>query len=165
MDCDSTSSSLQVLQSAYSDSTNTTPIFFILSPGANPVKDVESLARKNSIDPMKALHQVALGQGQDTVANAKLDIAHKEGHWVMLQNVHLMPNYLRELEKKLALFAIEGSDPSFRLFLSSDPAPPDPITGQDVIPIGILERSIKLTNEPPAGLKANMKRAFTFFIK
>ena len=83
----------------------------------------------------------------------------------MLQNVHLMPDYLKELEKKLALFAIEGSDPNFRLFLSSDPAPPDPITGQDVIPIGILERSIKLTNEPPSGLKANMKRAFTFFIR
>jgi dynein heavy chain len=165
VDCDSTSSSLQVLQSAYADSTNVTPIFFILSPGANPVKDVESLARKNGIDPHKALHQVALGQGQDTVANQKLDIAHKEGHWVMLQNVHLMPDYLKELEKKLVQFALEGSDPSFRLFLSSDPAPPDPITGQDVIPIGILEKSIKLTNEPPAGLKANMKRAFTFFIR
>ena len=76
-----------------------------------------------------------------------------------------MPDYLRELEKKLAAFAAEGSDPNFRLFLSSDPAQPDPITGQDVIPIGLLEKSIKLTNEPPAGLKANMKRAFTFFIK
>jgi hypothetical protein len=40
-----------------------------------------------------------------------------------------MPDYLRELEKKLAAFAAEGSDPNFRLFLSSDPAQPDPITG------------------------------------
>jgi len=45
------------------------------------------------------------------VANAKLDMAHKEGHWVMLQNVHLMPDFLLELEKRLALFASEGSDP------------------------------------------------------
>jgi dynein heavy chain len=63
VDCDSTSSSLQVLQSAHGDSGPTTPIFFILSPGANPVKDVEALARRNGIDPHKALHQVALGQG------------------------------------------------------------------------------------------------------
>ena len=42
-----------------------------------------------------------------------------------------MPDYLRELEKKLTQFALEGSDPNFRLFLSSDPAPPDPITGVD----------------------------------
>jgi dynein heavy chain len=28
------------------------------------------------------------------------------------------------------------------------------------IPIGLLNRCIKITNEPPAGLKANIKRAF-----
>ena len=31
--------------------------------------------------------------------------------------------------------------------------------------MGILEKCIKLTNEPPAGLKANMKRAWTYFNK
>lgn len=41
VDCDSTSSFFQVLSQSYADSTPTTPIFFILSPGANPVKDVE----------------------------------------------------------------------------------------------------------------------------
>ena len=48
-------------------------------------------------------------------------------------------------EKKLEEFAIEGSAPSFRLFLSSDPS--------NDIPIGLLEKSIKLTNEPPQGVK------------
>jgi dynein heavy chain len=47
VNCDSTSSFFNVLTSAYSDSTPTTPIYFILSPGANPVKDVEMLARKS----------------------------------------------------------------------------------------------------------------------
>jgi hypothetical protein len=51
VDCDSTSSFFMVLGQSYADSTTTTPIFFILSPGANPVKDVEVLARKNGIDP------------------------------------------------------------------------------------------------------------------
>jgi len=146
-----------VLVSAYTDSTPTTPIFFILSPGANPVKDVEQLCRKNGVDPNKYLHTVALGQGQDIVAMNKLEIGHKEGHWVMLQNIHLMPRFLIELEKKLDTYAMEGSHPNFRLYLSSDPS--------NEIPIGLLERSIKLTNEPPQGLKQNMKRAFTFFTK
>jgi len=84
VDCDSTSSFFQVLTSCYLDSTPTTPIYFILSPGANPVKDVEDLARKQGIDPAKMLHTIALGQGQDVVAMNKLDIGHKEGHWVML---------------------------------------------------------------------------------
>ena len=68
-----------------------------------------------------------------------------------------MPLFLLDLEKKLDEFAAEGSAPGFRLFLSSDPA--------NSIPIGLLEKSIKLTNEPPQGVKQNMKRAFTFFSK
>jgi dynein heavy chain len=127
------------------DSTTTTPIYFILSPGANPVQAVENLARQQGNDPSKMLHQVALGQGQDVVAMAKLDIGHKDGHWVMLQNVHLMPTFLYDLEKKLDAFALEGSNPTFRLFVSSDPS--------NAIPIGLLEKSIKLTNEPPMGVK------------
>jgi len=68
-----------------------------------------------------------------------------------------MPGFLKELEKKLDGFAMEGSNPEFRLYLTSDPS--------GAIPIGLLERCIKLTNEPPEGLKANMKRAFAFFNK
>lgn len=84
VDCDATSSAAQVLASSYADSTPTTPIYFILSPGANPVSDVENLARKQGIDPTKLFHQVALGQGQDVIAHNWLDVGHKDGHWVML---------------------------------------------------------------------------------
>lgn len=91
----------------------------------------------------------------DIIANQRLDLAHKEGHWVMLQNIHLMPKWCSSLEKRLDQFALEGSNINFRLFLTAEPS--------KNIPIGILERSIKLTNEPPAGLKANLKRAFTNF--
>lgn len=56
-----------------------------------------------------------------------------------------MPRFLVELEKKLDVYAVEGSNANFRLYLSSDPS--------NDIPIGLLERAIKLTNEPPQGLK------------
>ena len=59
----------------------------------------------------------------------------------MLQNVHLMPDFLLELEKKLAIFALEGSDPSFRLFLTSDPADSDSIPPSP----RALEEELKLT--------------------
>ena len=157
VDCDSTSNSKQILESAFKDSTTTTPIYFILSPGVNPVEDVEYIAKQMGFDVKKMLHTIALGQGQDKVADEKLDAGHKDGYWIMLQNVHLMPAYLYKLEKKLAVFAQEGSNPNFRLFLTSDPS--------NAIPIGLLEKSIKLTNEPPQGLKDNMKRAFSFFKK
>jgi len=158
MDCDASLSFYEVLSSSFEDSTNATPFLFILSPGADPVKEVEALGKK--IVQLQAnvnYHNVAMGQGQDTVAMQKLDLGHKEGHWVMLQNIHLMPKWCIELEKKLDAFAAENSHPNFRLFVSADPA--------KGIPIGILERSIKLTNEPPQGLQANLRRSFALFSK
>lgn len=84
VDCDNTSSADDILTTSFEDSSPATPIFFILSPGANPIKNVETLCRKHGMDPTKQLFQVALGQGQDVVANALLDMGHKEGQWIML---------------------------------------------------------------------------------
>merc|ERR1719387_913248 len=158
MDCDGSSSFYEVLSNSAEDATNITPIYFILSPGDDPVKEAEAMGRKQiQLQANVNYHNVAMGQGQDVVAMAKLDLGHKEGHWVMLQNVHLMPKWCVELEKKLDHFAIEGSHPNFRLYLSADPS--------KGIPIGILERSIKLTNEPPQGMLANLRRSFALFSK
>merc|ERR1711871_1316031 len=151
-DCDSALSSVAILDDSLKDSTPKTPIYFILSPGANVMGDLDSLANKYGFVPFESYHNVSMGQGQDVVAMRNLEMAHRQGHWVVLNNVHLMPRWLIELEKKLDEFALEGSHKKFRLFLSSAPA--------NSIPIGLLNRSIKLTNEPPAGLKADIKRAF-----
>lgn len=155
VECDGTLSSDEVLASSYQESTPQIPIYFILSPGANPIKNVKNLMEALGKDPAKSLHQVSLGQGQDVVANNLLDMGHKDGHWIMLQNVHLMPDYLYQVTKKMDAFAAEGSHNDFRIFFTSDPS--------DGIPIDLLERSIKLTNEPPAGFKANMNRAFVSY--
>jgi dynein heavy chain len=155
VDCDGTLNSVQVLEQSLADSTTVTPIYFILSPGADVVADVDVMALKYEKVKGESYHNVSMGQGQDVVAMAALDMAHKQGHWVILNNVHLMPKWLVELEKRLDEYALEGSHDEFRLFLSSDPS--------NGIPIGVLSRCIKLTNEPPAGLKANLKRAFCSF--
>jgi dynein heavy chain len=78
MDCDGSSSFQQILTSTFEDSTNTTPIFFILSPGADPVKEVEAMGKKIiGLVQGTNYHNVAMGQGQDVVAMAKLDIGHR----------------------------------------------------------------------------------------
>lgn len=43
-----------------------------------------------------------------------------------------------------------------RLFLSAEPPP----LLERALPISLLQNSIKLTNEPPEGLRANLKRAY-----
>jgi len=58
-----------------------------------------------------------------------------------------MPEWLLELEKILDNSKVDSasSNQSFRLFLSAEPS--------SGIPISILDRSNKLTQEPPTGLK------------
>jgi dynein heavy chain len=156
-DCDGTLNSLEILDQSLGDSNSFTPLYFILSPGANVVADLDVMAKKYGFVKGESYHNVSMGQGQDVVAVSWLETAHRNGHWVILNNVHLMPRWLQDLEKLLDEYAMEVSHPKFRVFLTSDP--------NDSIPIGILNRCIKLTNEPPAGLKANLKRAWCFFPK
>uniref|UniRef100_A0A3Q2VPV0 Dynein axonemal heavy chain 11 n=1 Tax=Haplochromis burtoni TaxID=8153 RepID=A0A3Q2VPV0_HAPBU len=90
---------------SFRESGPSSPIFFILSPGVDPLKDVESLGRKLgfTIDLGK-LHNVSLGQGQETVAELAMEKAAKEGHWVILQDI--LDQCSREQEFKTILFSL-----------------------------------------------------------
>jgi len=148
------------LSKSYAESSPGTPIFFILSPGVDPVKDVEALGRQLGYTEDKGnLHTVSLGQGQEVIAEQKLDVCYKNGGWVMLQNIHLVVKWLPVLEKKLEAMAI-GAHENLRVFLSAEPAG-DP--AYHVIPISMLQSAIKITNEPPTGMQANILRAMDNF--
>ncbi|NXA80883.1 DYH9 protein, partial [Thryothorus ludovicianus] len=105
------------------------------------------------------LHNISLGQGQEVVAEQALDVAAKEGHWVILQNIHLVAKWLSSLEKKLEQHS-EGSHQDFRVFISAEPAP---CPESHIIPQGILENSIKITSEAPTGMHANLHKALDNF--
>ena len=54
--------------------------------GVDPLADVEKLGKKLGFTmENKKLHNVSLGQGQEVVAEAALDLAAEKGHWVILQ--------------------------------------------------------------------------------
>ena len=55
-----------------------------------------------------------MGQGQDVIAMSYLETVNTNGHWVILNNVHLMPKWLAELEKKVDKYAAEESHEKFR---------------------------------------------------
>ncbi|XP_040289656.1 dynein heavy chain 11, axonemal [Bufo bufo] len=145
---------------SYEETSPATPIFFILSPGVNPLKDVESLGNKLgfTIDSGK-FHNISLGQGQEKVAEETMEKAAELGHWVILQNVHLVAKWLATLEKLLDKYST-GSHEDYRIFISAEPAS---TAEEHIIPQGILENSIKITNEPPTGMLANLHSALYNF--
>lgn len=65
----------------------------------------------------------------------------KHGGWVFLANCQLMTSWLPKLEKIIQTLEKSNPSPEFRLWLSSVP--------NDKFPIGILQRSVKMTAEPP----------------
>jgi len=62
-DCDQTLSSYNVLDQTHRDSLPNTPIYFILSPGADVVSDLDSHAVKLGFVKGVSYHNVSMGQG------------------------------------------------------------------------------------------------------
>lgn len=75
------------------------------------------------------------------------------------QNIHLVKKWLPSLEKKMESFA-GGCHADFRLFMSAEPAA---TPAAHIIPQGILESSIKITNEPPTGMQVCRSLIYIIF--
>ena len=71
-----------------------------------------------------------------------------------LQNCHLAASWMLAMETLIKHLSTPEAEvhEDFRLFLSSMPTKSFPVT--------VLQNSVKVTNEPPKGLRANAKRAF-----
>jgi dynein heavy chain, axonemal len=82
---------------AFNDSQNTTPIIFVLSPGADPITYLVGLAKSKGMD--QRLKILSLGQGQGRIAEKLIEGGHRAGDWVCLQNCHLSASWMPELEK------------------------------------------------------------------
>jgi dynein heavy chain len=138
------------LPSVYVDSIAVSPIIFILSPGADPIPNLQLLAKQRGMeDRLKIL---SLGQGQGMIAQRFIENGQANGDWVCLQNCHLSSSWMPELERIQESQNEDTINPEYRLWLTSIPTP--------VFPVPVLQSGIKLTNEPPRGLKANLKRTF-----
>lgn len=96
-----------------------------------------------------------MGQGQGPVAEDMIAKSVVAGEWVFLQNCHLAASWMINMESIIKNIneGITPCHPNFRLFLSSMPA--------RTFPVSVLQNSVKVTSEPPKGIRANMKRAFT----
>jgi dynein heavy chain len=142
------------LGKAYKDTSNRTPMIFILSPGSDPINSLVKFASTKEMNMQEKMHLISLGQGQGPIAEELVRKAMVSGEWVFLQNCHLAASWMNRLETIVKDFSSPELelDKNFRLFLSSMPSP--------IFPTAVLQESVKVTNEPPKGLRANLAQSF-----
>ncbi|KAJ3091962.1 Dynein heavy chain 2, axonemal [Quaeritorhiza haematococci] len=133
------------------DSSPKTPLIFVLSEGVDPTSTLSQLAKKRGMG--NNFTYVSLGQGQSPKATRLIQEGMRDGNWVFLANCHLSISWMPSLDKIIEGIPQENPHANFRLWLSSSPHPQ--------FPISILQAGIKMTTEPPKGIKSNLSRLYS----
>ena len=138
------------LGAAFEDSNPALPLIFILTAGTDPVGGIINYAEQAGM--ADKLDYISLGQGQGPKAEKLIKDGKDNGRWVLLMNCHLYVSWMATLEKEVEDIVPDKTDPAFRLWLTSMPSPK--------FPVSVLQNGIKMTNEPPKGIRANLRTAF-----
>ena len=149
------------MPAAFDETTNQTPVFFVLFAGVDPTPWVETLGKtKGKTLENGCFKNISMGQGQEKPAEKVVEEYAKKGGWVMLQNCHLMQSWVPRLERLLEVVQEDGCHEDFRCFISAEPPP---FSTAKNMPESLMQGSVKVANEAPADIKSNMIRGWSNF--
>ncbi|KHJ97214.1 hypothetical protein OESDEN_02808 [Oesophagostomum dentatum] len=91
-----------------------------------------------------------MGQGQEQATIEGIRKASAEGQWLCLNNVHLMLSIIPTIQKELATVTLHER---FRLWMTTEE--------EGKFPAIMLQQSLKVTFEPPPGIRNNLLRTYS----
>jgi len=101
---------------------------------------------------MSRFKTISLGSGQAKPAEEMIAQGKQQGLWVLLANCHLCISWMPRLEAIVEQL-VPNNHQDFRLWLTSSPSPK--------FPVSVLQNSVKMTLEPPSGLKQNLLETYS----
>ena len=142
------------MASLYKDSVNSAAIIIVISPGADPMTEIDAFSAARKV----AVKSLSLGRGQakkaiDAIREAQTvpSKAGTMGTWVVLQNCHLAPSFMPQLDALIEEVKYDR-DASFRIWMTTEPS--------DKFPVTIVQNGTKMTSEPPKGLQQNILKSY-----
>ncbi|KAM8717355.1 hypothetical protein ACLKA7_004106 [Drosophila subpalustris] len=119
------------------------PILMISQPELDPATELRGVALKSS---QKYL-ELAIGRGSEQRALLALQQAAAEGQWLCIKNVHLVPEWLPQMERRLGEVR---KSPDFRLWLLCE--------STKGFSESAVYKCLKVRYEQPRGLKQQVQR-------
>jgi len=118
------------LNGLYGDSKSHAPIIIVISPGADPMSEIDNFSASRKI----AVKSLSLGRGQskkaiDAIKEAQITPAKAGtmGTWVVLQNCHLAPSFMPQLDALIEDIKVDPAS-SFRIWMTTEPSDKFPVT-------------------------------------
>jgi len=139
------------LRTCYEDASYLTPLVFVLSSGSDPMAAIVKLSEEVNA----RVESISLGQGQGIKAESmikKAQAAENQKIWVVLQNCHLAVSWMSALERIIENTSEANCNRQYRLWCTTYPT--------EDFPVAILQNSVKMTMEPPRGLRANLLSSY-----
>jgi dynein heavy chain len=140
-----------LLSAAYADSKVRAPVFFLVTHAVNVLEIVSDFHQKRlaRFGGVKLQH-FSLGQGLEELVGARLEQAAQNGDWIILENLHLVPDWLPVFEETMATWTGPDVNPRFRVWASAVPAA--------TFPASLLEKCVKVALQPPKTIKQKMEK-------
>ncbi|CAE7636948.1 DNAH1, partial [Symbiodinium necroappetens] len=153
------------------DEERTRPLLLVTALDVEPGRVLSQLAAAQPLEQFIGAKQQELRvincgrwQAQSGTLLQSIQDAYKRGRWLLIEHIHLVPNWLPQLDALLATILEDGPDffdrsqgsalPGFRLFLS---VPSETVS--HAIPAALVLKCVRVAWELPRGSKALLQRA------